>query len=93
VERNGEQQCVGRDELVGQGRGERQRGLLLVCACLLGRVAGEAGGRPRRGRDRIDPDVAADDRLAGVRLPPLLLDDVGDGTAVGPSMRMLASSR
>ncbi len=32
VERGGEQQRVGRDELVGQGRGERQRTLLLVRA-------------------------------------------------------------
>jgi hypothetical protein len=32
VERDGEQQRIGRDEFVGQGRGERQRGLLLVRA-------------------------------------------------------------
>jgi hypothetical protein len=32
VERDGEQQRIGRDELVGQGRGERQRGPLLVRA-------------------------------------------------------------
>jgi hypothetical protein len=32
VERDGKQQRIGRDELVGQGRGQRQRGLLLVRA-------------------------------------------------------------
>src|SRR5207302_5983607 len=82
VERDGEQQRIGRDELVGQFGGERQRGLLLVRARRLGYAAGEDGGRPRRRRDRIDTDVTADDGLGWVGAPPLLLDDVGDGAAV-----------
>lgn len=41
VERHGEQQRVGSYELVGQGRGERPRGPLLVCAGLLWCVASE----------------------------------------------------
>jgi hypothetical protein len=32
VQRGGEQQRIGRDQLVGQRRGERQRGLLLIRA-------------------------------------------------------------
>jgi hypothetical protein len=83
VERHCEQQRVGRDELIGQGRGERLRGTLLVRACLLGCEASENGGRPGRGWDRVDPDATADDGLAGAGVPPLLLNDVGDLPAVG----------
>jgi hypothetical protein len=82
VERGGQQQRIGRDELVGQGRAEGQRGLLLGRARLLGRAPGENGGRPGRRRHRVDPDVAADDGLVRVHVAPLLLDDVGDGAAV-----------
>jgi Pirin len=42
----------------------------------------ENGGSPRRRRDRIDTDVTADDGFTGAGVPPLLLDDVGDGAAV-----------
>ncbi|MGB6577029.1 MAG: hypothetical protein WBF34_03825 [Streptosporangiaceae bacterium] len=37
--------------------------------------------------------MTADDGLAWVGVAPLLLDDVGDGAAVGTFERMLASSR
>jgi len=63
VQRGCEEQRVGRDQLVRQRRGERQRGFLLGSTRVLGRVAGEHRGCARRRRDRLHPDVAADDRL------------------------------
>jgi hypothetical protein len=84
VQRDGEQQRLGVEQFVGQGRGEGL-GLGLLGSALPRQQPGAGDGRtPRPGREGLGPEVAAHHRCGRFSDAPAGLDDVGDLAAGRP---------
>jgi DNA-binding MarR family transcriptional regulator len=85
VERSGDEDRLRVQQLVGQRRGQRQRAALLGRALTLWDVRPRDRGRPSVRRQRREPDVAADDPVAGTVADPRVLDGVGHLSLTTPS--------
>ena len=93
VERHGQQDGVGREQLVDQGGSQRDRGLLLAAVGLGGVPAGADRVRPGVRRQHVDADVPALDRVAGWAASHSASTMSAISRLAEPSSRMLASSR
>jgi hypothetical protein len=81
VEGGGNEDRLGVEQFIDDGRGEGDSFALLGRTLGLGGVAREDGVGPRGRRQRVKADVATGDGRVGLGLAPGVLDDVANGAS------------